>query len=80
MLSRINLLRKAIQMSNYQMAVQWGTKMANQTNNGGLVMLGLIGSGLNQKQINQVFKDINAKVPVKLLSSSVDKFLMMEKI
>lgn len=67
-------------MINYELAKEWGVKMASLTRQGGIIGLGLVGSGLNTKQVKKLFQEINSQVPVKYISSKVGVGLCMEKI
>lgn len=67
-------------MNNHEMAVQWGTKMAGMTKEGGSVTLGLVGSGFDLEESLDVFKEISEVVPVRLIKVSVGVGLYMEKL
>ena len=58
-------------MSNFTIAKEWGIKMASMANKGGLIGLGLIGSGLDRLQITVLFQEINQVIPVKFIDSKV---------
>lgn len=67
-------------MSNYEIAKMYGIKMVSLTKQGGTIGLGLIGSGLDVVQTNQLFNEINQAIPVKLIKVEVGSNLMMEKL
>jgi hypothetical protein len=67
-------------MSNFEIAKQYGIAMANHTNKGGCIALGLLGSGLDADEVNLLFEEIEKNAQVKFINSEVDVVLMMEKL
>jgi hypothetical protein len=67
-------------MSNYELAVDWGVKMAYCCKPNGKILLGLIGSDFSEPEISKVFKDINSIIPVRYVDSEAGVYLLMEKI
>lgn len=67
-------------MSNFDMAKDWGIGMARLAKNGGLVVLGLIGSELNARETRLLFAEINKAIPVRLISTEVGVALTMERL
>ena len=62
------------------MAKQWGIRMADLTEDGGTVVLGLVGSGLNARETGILFREINKAIPVRLISSEGGVALTMERL
>jgi len=62
------------------MAKQWGISMANMTNKGGMVILGLVGSGLNSRDVKSLFSEIDKATPVRFINAKVGVSLTMEKL
>jgi hypothetical protein len=67
-------------MDNFELAKEYGIKMANLTNKGGIVALGLIGSKLNMVRINKLFDEINKSSAVKFIRAKEEGFLIMQKL
>jgi hypothetical protein len=67
-------------MTNYDIAVSYGVELANVTKQGGQVVLGLIGSGLNTNEVNNVFLDIKKQTAVILLEVKAGVYLRMKKV